>query len=456
MSNKDMFETLARRMTPEMARGAAAVVRSRARPVERGAPGPQWWRRPGLGLMYQVEYRPGWEWSRDFGEFNRSMMDAEGGLDFNGPFCRVDDWVRLSADTGVDYHIMEIKWHDGICYFDTALTEWKTEVDYAGQFAEASRRLGIPFMYYYSSVFDHNPQFDDVQPSGGTVSFMGIPSNPVYDEYLRGQYAEIVERYRPDGMWIDWYWPDSATETTIEYFRANHPEVVLAFNAANILPGSHSRADYTSGEGHDLDGPYVRLVKEKSGVTAVFSSTWKWASLNRRAFAHNWELISPAGRWWQDPRMRDDHYDLVRMAAVTMACGGMHCTGVTARMDGTVHPEQVKQLGILGDWYRPRRGIFGGSAPVAYGRSTPPGITVYPESVRPVLCTRSGDFILHLLNVDGATRPIRLELKGRRWRGVERAILEPAGEELDITGGTALIRRGDVDPVDTIVRWGQV
>lgn len=116
---------------------------------------------------------------------------------------------------------MEIKWHDGICYFDTTLTDWKTEEDYAGRFPEASRRAGIPFMYYYSSIFDHNSQFDPVQPSQQTVSFIGIPDNPTYHEYLRGQYAEIMEQYRPDGMWIDWYWPDQCLQTTIDFFRSN-------------------------------------------------------------------------------------------------------------------------------------------------------------------------------------------------------------------------------------------
>jgi hypothetical protein len=29
---------------------------------------------------------------------------------------------------------------------------------------------------------------------------------PLYEEYLKGQFREIMEQYRPDGMWLDWYW----------------------------------------------------------------------------------------------------------------------------------------------------------------------------------------------------------------------------------------------------------
>ena len=114
--------------------------------------------------MYQIETRPGWAWDRDYEKFNKSISDEQGKIDFPGPFPEIAEWVQLSEEIGLDYHVFEIKWHDGICYFDTGTTEWKTKQDYARQFADLSRAAGIPFMYYYSAVFDHNPQFDPIQP----------------------------------------------------------------------------------------------------------------------------------------------------------------------------------------------------------------------------------------------------------------------------------------------------
>lgn len=456
MENRELVLALARGIAPEVIKGFAHVQKSHISPVVPTARSDAWWQRPGLGIMYQIECRPGWRWNRDFAEFNRSMTDEGGKLVFNGPFCKTEEWVELSKEVGIDYHIMEIKWHDGICYFDTKLTDWKTEEDYAGRFAEASRRAGIPFMYYYSSIFDHNPQFDPVQPSRQTVSFMGIPDNPTYDEYLRGQYAEIMEQYRPDGMWIDWYWPDQCTQTTIDFFRTNYPETVLAFNASNLFASSYCRIDYTSGEAHDLDGPYFKLVREEGGFLAVFSSTWKWAALNRRTLAHPWELITPAGRWWQDPSLRDDPYDLVRMAAITMASGGKLCMGVTAQMDGSVYPDQVEQLRILGEWYKPRRALFAESVPLRYRFREPLGVQAHPESVRLIACRRGDDLLLHLINMDGATRPIELSLHGSFWNRAERAYLEPSGKELQIEKSRekikAMIRPEDIDRADTILR----
>jgi hypothetical protein len=141
--------------------------------VRKPAENQRWWKKPGLAVMYQIEFRPGWEWQRDWPEFNKSMSDEKGGFKFNGPYPKTDEWVNLSSEIGLDYHSMEIKWHDGICYFNTQLTAWKTPVDYAGEFATLSRAAGIPFMYYYSTIFDHNPQFDPIQPNRhGTVSFI--------------------------------------------------------------------------------------------------------------------------------------------------------------------------------------------------------------------------------------------------------------------------------------------
>nr|MDO8119144.1 alpha-L-fucosidase [Candidatus Sigynarchaeota archaeon] len=127
--------------------------------------------------MYQIEARPGWEWNRNYDKFNASMMDKERKLRFNGPFCKIDEWVAFSKRIGIDYHVFESKWHDGICYFDSKYTNWKTPTDYCRQYAEASKKHNIPFMFYYSNVFDHNPQFDDIQPLRTvTSSFIGMHS----------------------------------------------------------------------------------------------------------------------------------------------------------------------------------------------------------------------------------------------------------------------------------------
>lgn len=419
----------------------------------------EWWQKPGLGLMYQIEYRPGWEWDRDYTEFNAAMRDESGAFRFNGPFCRIAQWVDVGKEVAsVDYHVLEIKWHDGICYFNTALTDWRTEKDYALEFAELSRAAGIPFMYYYSSVFDHNPRFDAIQPDPGvTPSFIGLHPGPEYIDYLLGQLREIVGQYAPDGLWLDWYWADRSTEESIGLLKKESPQTVITFNLSNYFSTAFRKLHYTTGEAHTMSGPLVTLRTESSGEKVpVFSNAWKWANLNRVLFTHAWELITPAGKWWQDHSLRDDPLDLARMAAMVMASGGKICPGVTAQMDGTIYPDQIEQLAILGDWYKPRKHLFTESEPLRYRSSRVPGVKVSAEGLRTVCALQDGDHILHLVNLTGIRNDVTVVLDGKSWRAVRRIVLEPEGHELAFSRNERdcrlCVRSEQLDEVDTIIR----
>lgn len=429
---------------------------ARRKPVENA----KWWQKPGLAVQYQIEFRPGWEWQRDWTEFNRSMTDENGRLKFNGPFPRVDEWVKLSREIGLDYHSMELKWHDGICYFDTKLTGWKTDQDYALKFAEKSREAGIPFIYYYSSVFDHSPQFDMIQPHPHqTESYIALGEQPLYEEYLLGQYREIMNQYDPDGIWIDWYWPDRATEISIDFFRKNYPEKALAFNFSSYFPSSYKRLDFTAGEAHDLTGPYIKLLKSDNKYLPVWCSAWKWSAFYRRFQTLSSEIISPAGRWWSDPTLRDDPNTLLRMSAIVMASGMKHSLGMTSQMDGSLYPDQVRQLRLLGEWYIPRKKLFTESLPLCYRGREPGAITTdNRKNIKIIACRNDGDILIHLINMEGSTQPVDVRFRGGMFSGMKKAVMEPSGKELPVeqtANGFRVMIREDIDPVDTILRIRQ-
>jgi hypothetical protein len=428
-------------------------------PAERKpAENSKWWQKPGLAVQYQIEFRPGWEWQRDWVEFNRSMTDENGNFKFNGPYPKIEEWIKLSREIGLDYHSMEIKWHDGICYFDTKLTEWKTAIDYAKQFAELSREAKIPFIYYYSSVFDHSPKFDDIQPHPNqTESYIALGPQPMYEEYLVGQFREIMAQYDPDGIWLDWYWPDRATETSIDFFRKNYPDKALAFNFASYFPSSYKRLDFTAGEAHDLTGPYIKFLKSSNALLPVWCSAWKWSTFYRRFQGHSSEIISPAGKWWSDPTLRDDPKTLLRMSAVIMASGMKHSLGVTTRMEGGMYPDQVSQLRMLGSWYLPRKRLFTESVPLRYRGREPLSICVSnPKGIKIIACRNEGDVLVHLINMDGSMKQVDVRFRGGMWDGVKKVIIEPAGIELPIeqtvNGFRVVVARDQLDSVDTILR----
>jgi len=445
-----------------MAMIAGRVLRLLVPREEQRPAGPdqrKWWQKPGFCVQYQIEKRPNVGWDRDYIEFNKSMTDDKGNLLFNGPYCKIEDYVVLSKKIGVDYHSLEIKWHDGICWFKTELTKWKTDVDYAGKFAELSRKENITFIYYYSSIFDHNPQFDSIQPLPRiTPSFLGLlpqAKYEIYADYLRGQYDEIIRQYKPDGIWLDWWWSDKTTKDSIAHLSSRHPDVVLAFNLSSMFFSSHKDQHFSSGEAHALDGPFIGKREEAGGIISVLTSTWKWANLYRMMFKHPWELITPTSVWWQDMNLRDDILEFVRQAAVVMACGGKFACGTSALMDGSLYPDHVRQLEILGQWYTPRKELFLGSFPIRYLGFAAKGVSVNNKDFKTVTCFYKDGVLLHLINMKGKSEPVEIILKGGRWNGARSAYLEPVSRRIDISNRDSnrviALSKDDIDSVDTII-----
>jgi hypothetical protein len=412
-----------------------------------------WWQKPGLSVMYQIESRPGYEWNRDYTAFNKTLTDpATGKFKFDGPLCQIENWVRLSQAIGLDYHVLEIKWHDGICYFSTKNTEWKTPTDYAAQFAEASRRAGLPFMFYYSSIFDHNPQLDSLQPDPhNTMSFLGEKPGSPYLAYMCQHYDEILAQYQPDGMWLDIFFPEQSSRESVDYFRKKSPGTVVTFNGSNLFHSDAAGLTYTTGEAHALDG---NLFKPVQGIL-LQESCWKWANTYRKVFTTPWELASPAGRSWQEPDLRDDIHDLVRMSAITLACGGKHCIGATSLMNGDIHPAHLRQLETLGAWYKPRKGFFTEAAPLPDWGAPRWRVSTGSSALRALGTRRGAGVLLHVINMGADPAPLTVELGGSAWQSATEACLEPSHTRVEIqgAGGRRHIRleKDQVDPVDTLL-----
>lgn len=473
----------------------------------------EWWEKPGLGIMYQIEARPGWIWDRDFDKFNASMKNKKGDFNFNGPFCRMEDWVEYSTSVGVDYHIFEAKWHDGICYWDSKYSDWKTPIDYCKIFAEESKKAEIPFMYYYSSVFDHNPQFDNIQPlreftpsylalhreNGKEVAkfslgftqaiisqFMGlmqneikkrkqeevskkpdfeikvdraystrlfkkkmkeIEENPIkfeykpeeYENYLKNQMEELIEVYEPDGMWMDWYMKESIKEGStiliMDIMKEKYPDVVLTFN--NSINENVRYCHYLSGEAHTTD------------------SAWKQGNKNRKKDIP-WELVGPAAKNWFDPNPREDPFEIGRIATIIIASGGKYSFGLPAQMDGSLYPEPTKQVETFGKWYQLRRTLFTEAIPMEYKRKQVPGVTIREENFGIIGAIHKGNHLLHIINFKGIENSITIEFESSKWNELNIILLEPFGNELEITKGETstfcTVPEENVDKIDTIIR----
>jgi hypothetical protein len=450
----------------------------------------QWWEKPGFGIMYQIEARPGWLWNRNFDKFNASMTDDKGNLRFNGPFCKMKEWVEFSKKVGVDYHIFEAKWHDGICYFNTKHTNWKTPTDYCKIYSEESKKAKIPFMFYYSSVFDHSPQFNDIQPlRSGLMSYIAkhsisksviaifslaftigswvlryapnryvkrIPQqekdakyfdnlhlnkfvyNPrKYEKYMLKQLIELIEVYKCDGLWMDWYQMhmEASSDIIMDFMEKKYPKIVLTFN--NSIRWTLKWAHYLSTEAHGIKKAWVKANK--------FRKTKK-----------PWELISPAANYWDNPMPKADPLEDTRMAVVVMACGGKSAFGMPSLMNGELYSGPSRHLDLLGKWYIPRRSLFTEAIPMKYRGKKVPSVKVNQKNFGTIGTVYNDDKLIHIINFSGRIDALTILLNQKKWGNVKKAILEPNGKEIPITtakdGFFLSIPKEDVDKIDTILR----
>ncbi|MFX1325117.1 MAG: alpha-L-fucosidase [Promethearchaeota archaeon] len=444
-----------------------------------------WWEKPGLGIMYQIESRPGWIWNRNYDKFNASMKDENGKFKFNGPFCNMKKWVEFSKEIGVDYHIFEAKWHDGICYFDTVYTTWKTPKDYCKTFSEESKNRKIPFLFYYSSIFDHNPLFNDIQPLRGVtpsfiamhhenkkkiakysmnfakviestvrqsrnkrgeydlqyfddVAFHDFTYNPEkYEKYLLNQVKELIENYQPDGMWFDWYWgkEEASTFLVMDYMEENYSDVILTYNVS--IRRNPRFIHYLSGEAHDVN------------------TAWKSGNTNRK-LNRPWELCGPVAYAWDVPIAREDPHEIFRIAAIIMANGGKFCFGLPSQMDGELYLEPAKNLELLGEWYRQRKPLFIKSIPMDYKGDKVPGVEINHPKFGCIGSIFEENNLIHLINFEGIKEDLILDLDLKQWKDISQITLEPSKKKVEIEFNPDKLRikisKEDVDLADTIIR----
>ncbi|MFW9942704.1 MAG: alpha-L-fucosidase [Candidatus Thorarchaeota archaeon] len=445
----------------------------------------EWWEKPGLGIMYQIEARPGWIWNRNYDKFNASMRDENGKFRFNGPFCKMKKWVEFSKKVGVDYHVFEAKWHDGICYWDTKFTDWKTPEDYCKIYAKESTKAGIPFMFYYSSVFDHNPQFDDIQPLRCTtpsyiamhsdkkekiakfsmgvakaienavksnrnergeynieffddVNFHDFKYNPEkYEDYLINQIKELIDNYKPTGMWMDWYSeePDASTFVVMDFLERDYPEVILTYNVS--IEKNPRHIHYLSGEAHD-----VKVA---------------WRAGNRNRLKETpWELCGPVAYGWDVPLARSDPFEIFRIAAIIMASGGKFCFGLPSQMDGELYPEPAKNLEKFGDWYKKRKKLFTEAVPMNYNGEKVPGVEINNAKFGIIGSIVKNYNLIHIINFEGIKKDLVIKLSPKQWGTVEKIFLEPDKKQLfynkQNNSITVNIKKEDIDITNTILR----
>jgi alpha-L-fucosidase len=122
---------------------------------------------------------------------------------------RPDEWAERFARAGARYVVLVTKHHDGFCLWPSKVANphregWYTERDCVGELCEAVRARGMRFGVYYSGGLDWTFDAHPIANMGDLAAAMPMGDYPAYAD---AQMRELIERYRPDVLWNDIFWP---------------------------------------------------------------------------------------------------------------------------------------------------------------------------------------------------------------------------------------------------------
>jgi alpha-L-fucosidase len=303
---------------------------------------------------------------------------------FNPTKFNADDWVALAKATGMKYLVFTTKHHDGFCMWDTKLSDYKITKtpfgrDVVRELADACHRQGILFCTYYSILDWHHPDYPLGSPGGKTAK-PGANMDR-YNDYLKGQLAELVHHYGPLGiLWFDGEWEAPWTHERgvdlYNYVRQLQPDIIVnnrVGKGREDMAGTTKEPAVNPG---DYDTPEQQIGR--------FNTTRPWES-----------CITICQQWAWKPDDKLKSLEECVHTLVTCAGGdGNLLLNVGPMPTGEIEPRQVARLKEIGAWLAK----FGTTIYETRGGPFPPG----PWGVS---TCRGNQVFLHVLKwPDGALR----------------------------------------------------
>jgi len=282
---------------------------------------------------------------------------------FTGEYFNAAEWARLFQRSGARYVMPVAEHHDGFALYDSSFTRWKSTTmgpkrDVIAELAEAIRAEGMVFSlsshraenwFYFNGgrAFDsdvQNPALADLYGAAAPLTEHGIIpgehghdrlSEPYPDasflEGWLGRSCELVDKYRPQIVWFDWWVHHVAFEPYLRRFSAYYYNrgrewgLGVAINYKyNAFPEGSAVFDVERGQ---LDG--IRPLFWQTD-TAVSNSSWGYTK------DQDYKTV---------PALIADLVDIVSK-------NGSLLLNVGPRADGTIPKEDEEILLGIGAWLK--------------------------------------------------------------------------------------------------------
>lgn len=271
-------------------------------------------------------------------------------------------WAQLFHAAGARFVVLVAKGWDGYCLWPTSVPHpirpgWHAPRDVVGELGRAVRAWGLRFGLAYSSGVDWS--FDHTPVRSLAELLAAAPRERPYRAYVQAQYRELVERYQPDILLNDPWWPGSplARRRLVASYRK-----AVAGGLVNDRWCTHGavRLLLRLRMGRRLaDAVLARRARARKGI---FPCSWGSGDFQTPEHAlpeetqrEDWVTFRPLGLsygWNQNESSADipQPPHLIRLFLRAVAKGGCLALGIGPTSDGTVPSAQQERLLALGRW----------------------------------------------------------------------------------------------------------
>ncbi|MBW4331764.1 alpha-L-fucosidase [Stakelama sp. CBK3Z-3] len=288
-------------------------------------------------------------------------------------------WIRLFQDAGAKYVIPVAEHCDGFAMYDSDMTHWDvTEMgpkrDTAGELMTAARKAGMHFglsshraehWWWYGVGRGYDSDVNDPRYAGlyGPAAPRALPADPkgsvpdpshlenwfppnqqFLDDWL-ARTTEIVDKYKPEMIYLDWWTSAPAFEPDMQKFAAYY------YNSGR----KYGYAPAIAYKGEQFESGTALFDIERGKLDALRLEPWQ---TDTSVSVHSWGYA------------QDDEYrtakSLTQDLVDVVAKNGNLLLNIGPKADGTI-PQQAQDVLLgMGKWLKVNGEAIYGSRPWKY------------------------------------------------------------------------------------------
>ncbi len=277
----------------------------------------------------------------------------------------------LALEAGMRYVNLTSKHHDGFCLFDTGTGAWNSMAvakrDLCAELAEQCQKKGLGCFFYYSLLADwHHSYFyprkfnaiarPDYKEEPEAYKFEKDEDFQRYLEEAKGHLRILLRNYGPiAGIWLDplmgYYGRPDLFPMDAIYAMIRELQPQCLISAKQGITGTE---DFAAPErsGNSL----AETIRKRYGDKAGDIAAQAWA-MNKDKHNEICDTLQPKG--WGYIKADDGKHKTASEVMEMLKKAGERRANLLLNTgplpDGSIHPEDIKTLKEVGDYFKNRR-----------------------------------------------------------------------------------------------------